>query len=508
MTGPTTTGEITPTLDEARQLAAAGHGALPIARRLLADGETPIGVYRKLAGGRGTFLLESAEEGAAWSRWSFVGVRSQAMLSVVDGDIKWDGTPPPQAPASGDPLEVLARTWRGLRAPRLPGLPPLTGGLVGYLGYDVVRRLETLPDHAENDLGMPEFAMLVVNDIAALDHLDGSIVLIANAMLGPGVDVDAAYADALGRLEVMTADLGKPAEPTASTVGTTGSPSFASRTADGDYQPAARAALEHVYAGDVFQVQIGQRFEVETGVDALEVYRVLRTTNPSPYMYLLRLHDGDGNPLDVVGSSPEAIVTVSGGMARLNPIAGTRPRGATPEEDAALARELVEDPKEQAEHVMLVDLGRNDLGRVCTPGSVVVEGFGVVERYSHVWHIVSTLVGEVAPGRDAFDVLLACFPAGTVTGAPKVRAMEIIDTLEPVRRGIYGGAVGYLDAAGDLDVALAIRTALLSTGKAYVQASAGIVADSKPELEEAETRHKATAALRALAVAETLKPAR
>jgi anthranilate synthase component 1 len=225
-------------------------------------------------------------------------------------------------------------------------------------------------------------------------------------------------------------------------------------------------------------------------------------------MYLLRLTDGTGAPLDIVGSSPEAIVTVTGGTARLNPIAGTRPRGATPEQDAALARELVEDPKEQAEHVMLVDLGRNDLGRVCAPGTVSVEGFGVVERYSHVWHIVSTLTGQIAPGRDALDVLLACFPAGTVTGAPKVRAMEIIDALEPVRRGIYGGAVGYLDSAGDLDMALAIRTALLTGGKAYVQASAGIVADSKPDLEEAETRHKATAALRAIATAETMRAVR
>jgi anthranilate synthase component I len=263
-----------------------------------------------------------------------------------------------------------------------------------------------------------------------------------------------------------------------------------------------KAALEAVRAGEVFQVQIGQRFEVATGADALDVYRVLRTLNPSPYMYLLRL---DG--FDIVGCSPEALVTVQAGQAVLHPIAGTRKRGATPERDAALAAELVSDAKERAEHVMLVDLARNDLGRVSAAGTVRVVEFGAVERYSHVWHIVSTVTGEVAAGRDALDVLTACFPAGTLTGAPKVRAMELIDELEPVRRGIYGGAVGYLDTSGDLDMAIAIRTAVMREGTAYVQASAGIVADSDPAAEEQETRNKARAVLQAIATAETLTPA-
>jgi anthranilate synthase component 1 len=273
-----------------------------------------------------------------------------------------------------------------------------------------------------------------------------------------------------------------------------------SRTPAGQYQPAVERALEAVRAGDVFQIQVGQRFVAETDADPLDVYRVLRTLNPSPYLYFLRTGE-----IDIVGSSPEALVTVSGRRAVLHPIAGTRRRGETAERDAALAAELVSDPKERAEHVMLVDLARNDLGRIATPGSVRVTEFGVVERYSHVWHIVSTVEAEVDDGRDAFDVLVASFPAGTLTGAPKVRAMELIDELEPVRRGVYGGAVGYLDAAGDLDMAIAIRTAVMRGGTAYVQASAGIVADSVPAQEEQETRNKARAVLQAIATAETLQ---
>ena len=274
-----------------------------------------------------------------------------------------------------------------------------------------------------------------------------------------------------------------------------------SRTPAGEYQPAVEQALEAVRAGEVFQIQVGQRFAVETSVDPLDVYRVLRTLNPSPYMYYLRTAE-----VDIVGSSPEALVTVTDGRAVLHPIAGTRRRGDTAERDAALAAELVSDPKEQAEHVMLVDLARNDLGRVSASGSVEVAEFGAVERYSHVWHIVSTVESQLADGMDAFDVLTATFPAGTLTGAPKVRAMELIDELEPVRRGVYGGAVGYLDAAGDLDMAIAIRTAVMHDGTAYVQASAGIVADSVPALEEKETQNKARAVLQAIATAETLRP--
>ncbi|MGH8962122.1 MAG: anthranilate synthase component I [Jatrophihabitantaceae bacterium] len=484
---------------------ARTHRLVPITRTLFADAETPVGVYRKLAAGRpGTFLLESAEPGASFSRWSFVGVNAVASLSVADGRAVWTGPVPAGVPESGDPLAVLGAAWRAIKAPRLPGLPPLTGGFVGYLGYDVVRWIERLPDKAIDELGLPELTMLLVTDLAAVDHHECSVVLIANALLSPGMSsdqLDAAYADAQSRLDGMQAALATPALPTVATFATVPPIAATSRTPTGEYQPSVEQALEAVRAGEVFQIQVGQRFTVQTTADPLDVYRVLRTLNPSPYMYFLRTAG-----VDIVGCSPEALVTVNERRAVLHPIAGTRKRGATAERDAALAAELVSDPKEQAEHVMLVDLARNDLGRVSAPGTVDVVEFGAVERYSHVWHIVSTVQSQVADGKDAFDVLTATFPAGTLTGAPKVRAMELIDELEPVRRGIYGGAVGYLDAAGDLDMAIAIRTAVMRDGVAHVQAAAGIVADSVPALEEQETENKARAVLQAIATAETLRP--
>jgi anthranilate synthase component 1 len=483
---------------------AATHRLVPITRTLFADDETPVGVYRKLAAGRpGTFLLESAEPGASFSRWSFVGVNAAACLSVVDGETSWTGDVPPGLPTTGDPLAALGASWRAIKGPRLPGLPPLTGGFVGYLGYDVVRRIERLPDKAVDELGLPELTMLLVTDLAAVDHHECTVVLIANALLRPDMTVaelDDAYADAQRRLDAMQAGLAMPSAPTVAVLSVAAPKDAVSRTRPGEYEPAVEQALEAVRAGEVFQIQVGQRFVAETDADPLDVYRILRTLNPSPYMYFLRTPD-----VDIVGCSPEALVTVSGTRAVLHPIAGTRRRGETAEQDAALADELVRDPKEQAEHVMLVDLARNDLGRVSAPGSVQVVEFGAVERYSHVWHIVSSVESQVAEGMDAFDVLTATFPAGTLTGAPKVRAMELIEELEPVRRNIYGGAVGYLDAAGDLDVAIAIRTAVMRDGKAYVQAAAGVVADSIPANEEQETRNKARAVLQAIATAETLR---
>ncbi|HEU5008634.1 MAG TPA: anthranilate synthase component I [Jatrophihabitantaceae bacterium] len=483
----------------------ASHRLVPITRTLFADAETPVGVYRKLAAGRpGTFLLESAEPGASFSRWSFVGVNAVASLSVADGRPVWSGTVPAGVPTSpdADPLAALGAAWRAVKGPRLPGLPPLTGGFVGYLGYDVVRWIENLPEKAVDELGVPELTMLLVTDLAAVDHHECSVVLIANALLHPGMDaaaLDAAFDDALARLDAMQAALATPTPPTVASVAEVPPVDAVSRTPEGEYQPSVERALEAVRAGEVFQIQVGQRFTVRTDADPFDVYRVLRTLNPSPYMYFLRTAD-----VDIVGCSPEALVTVAEGRAVLHPIAGTRRRGETAERDAALAAELVSDPKEQAEHVMLVDLARNDLGRVSAQGSVEVVEFGAVERYSHVWHIVSTVQSRVADGRDAFDVLTATFPAGTLTGAPKVRAMELIEEFEPVRRGVYGGAVGYLDAAGDLDMAIAIRTAVMRDGLAHVQAAAGVVADSVPANEEQETRNKARAVLQAIATAQTI----
>jgi anthranilate synthase component 1 len=498
-----TSGEVGPTLVQFRALAA-DRRVIPVTRRLMADAETPAGLYRKLAEGRpGTFLLESAEHGGVWSRYSIVGARSHAILSEQDGQARWVGGEPPEGvPTSGDPMTALRDTLAALHTPRLPGLPPLTGGLVGYIGYDAVRQWERLPVVAADELRLPELGLMLATDLAVLDHADGSVLLVANAINYDATDerVDDAYEDALARLARMTDQLTAPAPSTVGVVDAEATPTINSRTSRADFLASVVAAKEAIAAGEAFQIVVSQRFQTPCPADSLDVYRVLRALNPSPYMYLLRFEG-----FDVVGSSPEALVKVSDGKAMEHPIAGTRWRGATPEEDAALAIDLLADEKERAEHLMLVDLARNDLGRVCTPGSVEVVDFMSVERYSHVMHIVSTVVGEVADGRSAYDVLAATFPAGTLSGAPKVRAMELIEEFEPVRRGLYGGTVGYLDFAGDMDMAIAIRTALVKDDIAYVQAGGGIVADSNPEAEYQESVNKAAAVLRAVATASTLR---
>ncbi|WP_372492025.1 anthranilate synthase component I [Kineosporia corallincola] len=498
-----------PDLDGFRRLAA-DRRVIPVVRRFLADGETPIGVYRKLAGDRsGTFLLESAEHGGVWSRYSIVGAASRATLTSRDGVAHWIGDPPAGVPTGGDPLAALRDTVEALRAPRLPGLPPLTGGMVGYVGWEAVRRWEKLPNPPHDELEVPELAMSLATDLAVLDHSDGSLLLIANAVNYDGTDerVDEAWADAVARLDRMTRQL---AEPAPSTVAThepaPAQVPYRERSTRDEYLDAVLTGKRAIVDGEVFQVVLSQRFDVDCPADAVDVYRVLRASNPSPYMYLYRTEDAAGRELAVVGSSPEALVKVSGGRAITHPIAGTRPRGATAGEDNDLAEELLADTKERAEHLMLVDLARNDLGKVCAAGTVEVVDFMEVERYSHVMHLVSTVEGELSPGRSAYDVLRATFPAGTLSGAPKPRAMQLIDDLEPVRRGIYGGVVGYLDVAGDMDFAIAIRTALLREGVAHVQAGAGIVADSVPEKEDEECRNKAAAVLRAVSVASTMRP--
>ncbi len=494
---------VAPDLEQFRALARS-HRVIPVVRRLLADGETPVGVYRKLAAGRpGTFLLESAEHDGTWSRYSFVGARSAAVLTERDGQARWTGTPPAGLPSGGDPLEALRDSVALLRTPRLPDLPPLTGGLVGYLGYDAVRRLERLPELSRDDLRLPELAFVLATDLAVLDHHDGGVLLVANAVNWDASDerVDQAYGDAVARLNRMTTELAADTPSFVVEHDPAAQPAVVRRTSSDGYRAAVSRAKEEIHAGEAFQVVVSQRFETATDADPLDVYRVLRRTNPSPYMYLLRLDD-----FAVVGSSPEALVKVSGDRVMTHPIAGTRPRGATPDADAALGAELLGDAKERAEHLMLVDLGRNDLGRVSTAGSVEVVDFMSVRRYSHVMHLESTVVGRLAPGRTAFDALTACFPAGTLSGAPKPRAMEIVERLEPTRRGLYGGVVGYLDFAGDLDAAIAIRTALLRDGTAYVQAGAGIVADSDPAAEDRECEAKAAAVLQAVATAATMRP--
>jgi anthranilate synthase component 1 len=492
-------------LETFRKLAT-DRRVIPVTRKLLADGDTPVALYRKLAAERpGTFLLESAENGRTayqWSRYSFVGVRSAGTLTERDGQAHWLGTPPVGVPTDGDPLAALRATVEALHTPRDLahdlGLPPFTGGMVGYLGYDIVRRLEKIGPGECDDLKLPELTMLLTSDLAVMDHWEGSVLLIANAINHNDLDtgVDEAHADAVARLDAMEADLSRAVAQPPAALPPSELPEYTALWGGPDFQEAVEDVKERIRAGEAFQVVPSQRFETPCTASALDVYRVLRATNPSPYMYLFRF---DG--FDVVGSSPEALVKVEDGHAMVHPIAGTRPRGATPQEDQALAEELLADPKERAEHLMLVDLGRNDLGRVCEPGSVEVVDFMSVERYSHVMHIVSTVTGRVARGRTAFDVLTACFPAGTLSGAPKPRAMQIIDELEPVKRGGYGGAIGWVSYAGDLDTCIHIRTVVVKDGVAHVQAGGGTVADAQPELEQRESQAKARAVLQAIELA-------
>ncbi len=382
-------------------------------------------------------------------------------------------------------------------------LPPLTSGMVGYLGYDVVRRIETLPDTTPDDLSVPELVMMLASDMAVVDHHTGELWLIANAVNfdDSPAGLEDAYRDAVHRVHDMVTRISLPQTPVLTSRIEGDPPQPRRQRSAASFGEAVGRAVEYIRAGDAFQIVVSQRFDLPTSADALDVYRELRSINPSPYLYLLRMPG-----FAVVGSSPEALVTVKNGEALTHPIAGSRPRGRDEREDHQLELDLLGDAKERAEHVMLVDLGRNDLGRVCRPGTVAVTEFMTVRRYSHIMHLESTVTGTLAEGRTALDVTLSCLPAGTLSGAPKVRAMQIIDELELSRRGLYGGAVGYFDFAGNSDTAIAIRTALLKDGVAHVQAGGGIVADSVASTENTETENKAAAALRAVQRAALRRP--
>ena len=483
---------------------AQSHNVIPVYRKLLADGETPLNIYKKLAQNKpGTFLLESAEHGGVWSRYSFIGVKSQTTLTEKDGQALWIGKPPVGVPTGVDPLTALRQSVAHLKSPKIEGLPTLTGGLVGYMGYDAVRRLEKLPTSSARDIELPEIAFMLTSDLVVMDHSDGTIILIANAINWDGSSerVDDSYLDAVSRLDRMQKELLGPIAGDVSPLPSFDKPIFDRNMSEQDFKSKVEIAKEEIRAGEAFQIVLSQRFSMPTSADALDIYRMLRLNNPSPYMYLFRFEDG----YDVVGSSPEALVKVTGKQVMVHPIAGTRKRSDSIEEDVRLGEELLADPKERAEHLMLVDLGRNDLGRICAPGSVEVIDFMHIERYSHVMHIVSTVVGELASDKSPIDALFSVFPAGTLSGAPKPRAMEIIESLEPTRRALYGGAIGYFDFTGNIDTCIAIRTALVHNGVAYVQAGAGIVADSDPTAENDETLNKAAAVLGAIAAANEMK---
>jgi anthranilate synthase component 1 len=490
------------TLETFREYAKK-FNVIPVASSFLADNETPLTLYSKLSENRErTFLLESAEHGGAWSRYSFIGVSSEATLTEKNGRATWLGTMPAGAPDGIDPLEAFRIASTHLRSPKIEHLPPLTGGLVGYMSYDSVRRLEKLPNIAEDELQLPEIAFMLTTDLAVYDHLQGTVTLIANAINWDGSDerVDFAYESATQRLNEMQKRLAMSIPSSVAQLKNRPKPEFARNISDADFMRKIENVKEEIRSGEAFQVVLSQRFTMECSADPLDVYRMLRLHNPSPYMYLFRFSDG----LSVVGSSPEALVKVTEREVMVHPIAGTRKRSTNAEEDHRIGEELLSDPKERAEHLMLVDLGRNDLGRVCSPGSVNVVEFMQVERYSHVMHIVSTVVGELANDKNPVDALYSVFPAGTLSGAPKPRAMEIIENLEPCRRGIYGGAIGYVDFSGNLDTCIAIRTAVIKSGKAIVQAGAGIVADSIPANENEECLNKAAAVLGAIAAANSL----
>ena len=487
------------------------HRVVPVIRELFADGETPVGIYRKLAKGEpGTFLLESAEQGGIWSRYSFIGVTSFGVLTQDSDVAAWldyglsaERALGPAAPTA--PLEALAHLYERWGTPRVPGHPPLTGGLVGFIGWEAIRQIERLPDAPPADFDVPGQALSFVSELVVVDHRTGSVLLIATA-LNDGVEsADELWERAQSQLDRMQAALAEPSEAWLAEVDLGISPSPEPRIRPEEYHAAVERSKRFIRDGDVFQVVISQRFDHEITADPIDVYRVLRTLNPSPYMYLLSLVAPAGEPYWIVGSSPEALVKVENDRVYMHPIAGSRPRGDTPEADLALADELLADPKERAEHLMLVDLARNDLLKVCHPGSVEVSEFMQVERFSHIMHLVSSVEGDLRPDASSIDVFTATFPAGTLSGAPKPRALEIIDELEVAQRGVYGGVVGYFGFAGDLDLAIAIRTATIVGGKARVQAGAGLVADSDPETEQQEAQNKAAAPLRAVAIANAMR---
>ncbi|MFJ1511829.1 anthranilate synthase component I [Cellulosimicrobium funkei] len=502
-------GTTWPVLDGFRALARSRR-VVPVVRRLLADDVTPVGLYRTLAQGRpGTFVLESAESDGRWARYSFVGVASRATLTARAGRAVWSGDVPAGVPREGDVVDVLEATLDVLRTPAVDGLPPLTGGLAGAIGWDVIRHWEpTLPAHAPDELGVPELTLCLATDLAVVDHAEGSVWLVANAINFDDTDerVDEAYADAVRRLDAMQARLVAGGAHVASVVAADAvEPELEFRSTRDEFEASVVAGKDAIREGEVFQVVLSQRLDLDCPADPLDVYRALRTINPSPYMYYFQLTDADGRDFAVVGSSPETLVKVEDGRVTTFPIAGSRPRGATPEEDVALGEELREDPKELAEHIMLVDLSRNDLVKVCEPTSVEVVEFLATKRFSHIMHLCSTVVGTLRDGATALDAFRATFPAGTLSGAPKPRAIALIDELEPASRGIYGGTAGYFDFDGNMDMAIAIRTALIRDGRASVQAGGGIVADSVPALEYAESRNKAAAAVRAVQVAARLR---
>jgi anthranilate synthase component I len=490
-------GDTWPARGDVRALSRGGN-LIPVCREILADLETPVSAFLKVHRGPYGFLLESVEGGEKWGRYSFLGTEPALVFRARGHEVEIE-TPGAAATRETveDPFEALRRLLARYRPVAVPGMPRFAGGAVGHIGYDMVRAFERLPRLLPDDLGLPDACLLVSESLLVFDNVAQKIKVVSHVHVREGESLESAYDAAVARIDTLVARLGAaPVEPPA-VEATPGE--VVSNVAQADYQKVVERAKEYIRAGDIIQVVLAQRFELPLRAAPFNVYRCLRTVNPSPYMFFLALGDHA-----LAGASPEVMARVEDGELTVRPIAGTRPRGTIEREDKALAAELTADPKERAEHVMLLDLGRNDVGRVARTGSVEVTESFVIERYSHVMHLVSNVRGQLAAGRDSFDAFRATFPAGTLTGAPKIRAMEIIEELEPARRGIYGGAVGYFAFSGAMDTAIAIRFVLLREGRAYVQAGAGIVADSDPESEHRECVNKARAMIQAVHLAEAL----
>ena len=483
-----------PSLEEARSLAAQGN-VVPVRTRFVDDCETPVSAFLKLRAGEAPgapcFLLESAEQGQV-GRYSFVGIRPRSVLRWSDGSLSEDEGEPVDAP---DPYAAVAERLAAYRPAPVEGLPPFTGGAVGFFGYDLVRAVEPLGEPNPDPLGLPDMALMITDVLLVFDHLKHELTILSCAFVEEGEEFDAVYERAAATIADVRARLRGavpvPEQPTVSEA-----PAFTSNMEREEFEAMVARIIEYVHAGDAFQVVPSQRFSAPASVEAFSVYRGLRAVNPSPYMYFLEFGD-----FQIAGASPEPLVKVTGDRVETRPIAGTYPRGGDEDEDRRLAERLVNDPKERAEHVMLVDLGRNDLGRVCEYGSVQVDELMVVETYSHVLHIVSQVSGTLREGIGAMDVMRSALPVGTLSGAPKVRAMQIIDELEPVKRCSYGGAIGYLSWNGDLDTAIHIRTVVVKDGQFHVQAGGGTVADAKPAYEYNESVNKAKAVFRAVELA-------
>ena len=478
-----------------QQLARQGN-LIPVVGEILWDLESPVGVFLRQDPSDYAFLLESVEGGEKWARYSFLGSEPKIIYKSKGRRAEIiEGASFRVVEGFTDPLEPLREILAGYKPVELPGLPRFFGGAVGYLGYDLVRFFEKLPEKNPDLNGSYDVHMFITDKILIFDRLKQTIKIVVNTHIGPQDSLKEKYDSATEEIDRIVRRLKTPIalpEPAPQK----GPLEFQSNFTKAEFEAAVNKMLEYIRAGDIIQAVPSQRFRAPARVDPFELYRALRHINPSPYLFYLKM-GGE----TVIGSSPEVLVRVEEGKAETRPIAGTRPRGKTPEEDRALKEELKADPKEMAEHIMLVDLGRNDLGRVCKVGTVKVSELGIIERYSHVMHLVSNVVGEVEKGKDAFDVLRAAFPAGTLTGAPKIRAMEIIEELEPSRRGVYGGAVGYFSFNGNMDMCITIRTILIKDGMIHIQAGAGIVADSVPASEYQETVNKAKGMMRAVEMA-------